>query len=334
MKMLHQKKSVLQIFRLLVQIAFFIFLPSLYYSTFQGIKQFYQSIMQGTFDLTALLPQMIEAIAIIPLTILLGRFFCGWMCAFGALSDFIYRITGEFVKVKLSERSDRILKSLKYVWLLVLIVVFWSFDITVLNALSPWNVFGMLATFGKTPDFSYVAANLFGGLLFLILILGASAVVERFFCRYLCPLGALLSLGSLLRIAKIRKPAEHCGNCRICTNQCAMGIPLYQKNIVKTGECINCMKCVTACPRHNVSLAVAGEDIRPVLASTMAVAAMTGMYYTVNLAERMTGVTTATAAVTPSSSAGTSSQDTSSDSSQSSSQQTVTSGDAKASSAA
>ena len=58
-----------------------------------------------------------------------------------------------------------------------------------------------------------------------------------------------------------------------------MGIPLYRLDTVRSGECIHCMKCVAACPRNNARLTVTGSDMRPLVAGTVAAAAMTGFTY-------------------------------------------------------
>jgi uncharacterized protein with FMN-binding domain/Pyruvate/2-oxoacid:ferredoxin oxidoreductase delta subunit len=284
--------SIIQVVKQLIQILFFIFLPALYVNAFAGIKQIYLALISQNFNLTQLMPQLLEAFIIIPLTIIMGRFFCGWMCALGAFGDFIYSISRKLFKVKfkMDEKVDQALKYVKYIVLTFLIFVVWSFNITVFSTFSPWDVFGMLAAVGKTPDFSYVAANLTGGLVLFILIVIASSFIERFFCRYLCPLGAVFAITSKLRIAKIRKSRTKCGNCRICTNNCAMGIPLYQTDAVNSGECIHCMKCVTACPRKNVTVTVSEKDVRPLMAGAAVVSVMTGLYYAGNLGMSSAGI--------------------------------------------
>lgn len=281
MKTKKLKIPVIRLLRTVTQIIFFILLPALYISAFSGIKQIYLSIYNSNFSVSAMLPQVIEAITIIPVTILAGRFFCGWMCAFGAMGDFIYMISQKLFKTKfkINEKVDRILKYVKYIVLLFLITAVWSIGIDTFSTASPWDAFGMLLTVGKAPDFAYVISNLLPALIVLVFIIAASFFVERFFCRYLCPLGAVFAIVSKLRIAKISKPKEKCGNCRICTRSCPMGIALYKKDESKSGECISCFECVSACPRKNVSLTISENDVRPVLASTMAVAVMTGVYY-------------------------------------------------------
>ncbi|MDP4144990.1 MAG: FMN-binding protein [Bacillota bacterium] len=286
------KISIVQVSRLLIQILFFIFLPSLYINTFAGIKQIYIAIIKQNVAFTQLIPQMIEVVVIIPFTIILGRFFCGWMCGYGAFGDFIYKLTNKVFKInfKVNENVDRVLKYFKYVILAFLIFIVCTFNITAFNTSSPWDVFGVVAAVGKMPDFSYAALNLTVGFILFILITIASMVVERFFCRYLCPLGAVFAITSKLKIAKIQKERTKCGNCRICTNNCAMGIPLYKYDVVNSGECIDCMQCVTACPRKNVTLTVSDNDVKPLIAGAAVVSAMTGLYYAGNLAVNAVGL--------------------------------------------
>jgi len=286
------KISITQLLRHLIQLIFFIFLPALYISTFNGIKQIYIAVINQSFSFTQLAPQLIEAVCIIPVTILMGRFFCGWMCSLGSFGDFIYGISRKIFKVKykINEEVDEALKYIKYFVLALLIAAIWSFDITIFKSYNPWDVFGLITAFGKLPDFSYIMVNLTGGLVLFILIVIGSAFVQRFFCRYLCPLGAVFAIVSKLRIAKLRKPSAKCGACRICTTNCAMGIPLYKAEEICSGECIQCMKCISACPRKNVTLTVSEKDVRPVIVGAAAVSVMTGFYYAGNLGINAAGI--------------------------------------------
>lgn len=288
------KISTIQVSRILIQIIFFIFLPSLYINTFHGIKQIYAAMITQNISINQLIPQLIEVIAIIPFTIILGRFFCGWMCAYGAFGDFVYKISHKVFDIdfKMNEDADKVLKYFKYALLAFLILVLCTFKITAFNTSSPWDAFGVLASVGKLPDISYAAANLTIGFILFILITIASMFVERFFCRYLCPLGAVFAITSKLRITKIKKERSKCGNCRICTNNCAMGIPLYKYDVVNSGECINCMQCVNACPRKNVTLTVSEKDVRPLVAGAAAVSVMTGTYYLGNFGVSSAGLNT------------------------------------------
>lgn len=296
-----KKVSVLQLFRLAIQILFFIFLPALYFQTLTGVKQLYLAVLHQQFS-AALWPQMTEVIVIIPVTLLAGRFFCGWMCAFGSFTDFIYQISQKLFhkKIRISEKADRWMKYLKYAVLLAIVVASWTMNASFFASSSPWDAFGMLVTAGKAPALSYVLSNLAAGFALLVLITAVSAFTERFFCRYLCPMGAIFSLVSRPKIVKIIKPSAHCGNCRACTNACAMRIPLYRMDSVDSGECIGCMKCVSVCPRGNVSVAVSERDVRPLAVGVTAAAMVAGMYCTADLALNRAGGNVPVAAVSQS----------------------------------
>ena len=288
-----KKMHFIAIFRLLIQIVSFVLLPALYINAFAGIHAIYTGIISNSFDIVALWPQIVEVVAILPITILFGRFFCGWMCAFGTLGDMIYLFSSKVLKIKfkMNETTDRVLKSIKYILLAFLVIVVWTLGIDTFTTSNPWDAFGFIFTFGKVPAIGYAISTLLPGTILLGLIMAGSLFVERFFCRYLCPLGAVFAIASRLRIAKIRKPTEKCGKCTICTKSCAMGIPLYKSDVVCSGECINCFKCVTACPRSNVSIAVAEKDLRPVVAGILMASVISGTYYAGSLAANSTALT-------------------------------------------
>ncbi len=279
MRLASKKISLLQICRTIIQILSLIILPELYINAFAGIKEIYSGIINQSFNFAQSIPQLVELIAIIPCTILIGRFFCGWLCAFGTICDIIYKISSRFLKIsfRMNSKADKILKYVKYVVLVLIIMIFWSFGKNYSSA-NPWETFGVLFGFRHLPDFSYAFSKYTAGFLILIAVFAASMLIERFFCRYLCPLGAIFTLLSKLRLTKIVKPSSECGNCRICTKTCAMGIDLYNKESTSSGECINCLKCISDCPRKNVSISYAGEYIRPAATVTLAVILITVTY--------------------------------------------------------
>lgn len=276
-----KKISTIKIFRTGVQLLFFVLLPELYVNAFLGIRIVYQGLLNHNFNFTSSFPHLISAISVIPLTILFGRFFCGWMCAFGTLGDFMFYIGRKVFKIKfkISEEMDQTLKYVKYVLLLFLVLIVWSIRDINISSFSPWDAFGSLLTFTGTPDFSYVIKEVTVGFIFFVMIMISSMFVDRFFCRYLCPLGAVFAIVSKLRFIRIKKPSAGCGKCRACTKNCPMGIPLYSVNRVDSGECIDCMNCVTICPRDNVSVDLVTVPANPAVVGAFAVTAMSGIYY-------------------------------------------------------
>ena len=276
---MNKRISKLQIFRFITQVIFLILIPGLFTLTFDGLKQAYLSVIKGDFNFVRLIPQLIEAIAVIPLTVLLGRFFCGWFCAFGSFSDFVYIISSKVFKTKykINPKLNSILKYLKYCILLLIIILIWTKDNRSLNILSPWNAFAQI---GELPQ---ALLQYLPGFIVLAFVAAGAMFVERFFCRYLCPLGAIFSVISRVRLFKIDKPAAACGKCRICTNSCPAGIELYKMEKVNSGECINCLKCIQACPRKNPQASICNAKLNSALAGAFAITAFTSLYSVSNL---------------------------------------------------
>lgn len=266
------KKS--QVLRHCIQLVLFLLLPGLYAMTFSELRTVYQMIIRGNLNFLQALPSLIEFVAVMSLTIIAGRWFCGWMCAFGAYNDLIYFISKKIFKgkFKVNEKVDSILKYTKYVILLSIIIISWTVGSNILESTSPWDVFGQIT------NLSNVISNLLIGLILLVLITIGAFFIERFFCRYLCPLGAVFSIISKLGITKINKPKADCGNCRACTVNCSMGLKLYKVDSTKGGDCINCLKCTEVCPRKNANVNILGQDFNATLTGSVAMATMLGLY--------------------------------------------------------
>jgi|GEM_PF-99305 len=266
------KKS--QVLRHVIQFILFLILPGLYSITFSELKIVYQMIIGGNFNFLQAIPNLIEFIAVMLLTIIMGRWFCGWLCAFGAYNDLIYSISKKIFKgkFKVNEKVDSILKYVKYVVLIFIIIVSWTMGSNILESTSPWDAFGQIT------NVSTIFSRLLIGVILLVLITIGAAFIERFFCRYLCPLGAVFAIISRVGITKINKPKDDCGKCRACTMNCSMGLKLYKVNGARGGDCINCLKCTEVCPRNNAKANILGQDVNENLAGSVAMAAMLGIY--------------------------------------------------------
>ncbi|OVE65039.1 ferredoxin [Clostridium diolis] len=266
------KKS--QVLRHCVQLILFLLLPGLYAMTFSELRTVYEMIIKGNFNFLQALPSLVEFVAVMFLTIIAGRWFCGWMCAFGAYNDLIYFISKKIFKgkFKVNGKVDSILKYVKYVILIFIIIISWTIGSNILESTSPWDVFGQIT------NISTVLSSLLIGLVLLVLITIGAFFIERFFCRYLCPLGAVFSIISKVGITKINKPKADCGKCRACTMNCSMGLQLYKADKVKGGDCINCLKCTEVCPRNNANANILGQDLNAALTGSVAMAAMLGVY--------------------------------------------------------
>lgn len=267
-----KKISPLQIVRAVIQLIAFVTVPALFITIFSSIGRIITSIAGGSFVLLDNLGRLVLILGVFLITLVWGRFFCGFICSFGAMQDLLNSI-GKLIpfKVKVPEKADKWLKLLKYAVLAFVAVGVWGFSVTGDTVWSPWTVFGIYSSLSGWSSLKYFLT--LGGALLLLIIIG-SLFIERFFCRYLCPLGALFSLAARFRIYSLNRKPEKCGNCKLCTAKCSMGIPLYKYDEVRSGECINCMKCTSVCPNENIS-----AETLPAISGTVAVTAVAGLYY-------------------------------------------------------
>ena len=267
-----KKISPTQIVRTVIQLIAFVTVPALFIIVFSSTGGIITSIAGGSFVLSENIGRIILILGVFLITLVWGRFFCGFICSFGTMQDLLNSI-GKLIpfKIKVSEKADKWLKLLKYAVLAFVAVGVWGFSVTGDTVWSPWTVFGVYSSFSGWSSLKYFLT--LGGVFLLLIIIG-SLFIERFFCRYLCPLGALFALVSRFRIYSLNRKPDKCGNCKLCTSKCSMGIPLYKYEKVRSGECINCMKCTSVCPNENIA-----ADTLPAISGVVAVTAIAGLYY-------------------------------------------------------
>lgn len=266
-----------QFIRHLIQTAAFILFPGLFIMVFSAARDILAAFMDGSFSASELFPQIILVFIVFLITALWGRFFCGFLCSFGMLQELIFFFSKRFIsgKVRIPERFDSVMKFLKYFILAFIVAGVWILALPVDSSWNPWGVFGILVS----GNFSIISSAIpTVGFIVLLAITVGSLFVERFFCRYLCPLGALFAVVSRKRLYKIRRQSDSCTNCGLCTKGCSMGIRIPEKNAVISGECIQCMQCLSICPKESLSASPAGA-----IAGTAAAAAIGGTVIVGNL---------------------------------------------------
>ncbi|MEK9509494.1 4Fe-4S binding protein [Gemmatimonadota bacterium Y43] len=163
-------------------------------------------------------------------TLLFGRVFCGFLCPFGALQDLLTRFVPRRFQRRVSEPTHRAGLSVKYVVLAVILV-----PALLGSRASIYPYFEPFGTvFFRSPSVLLWAIAL--------AFIAASARVPRFYCRYACPLGAALAIGSLVSINRIRR-VEHCTLCKVCENACPTGA--IRGAEIDFKECVRCNACET-----------------------------------------------------------------------------------------
>ena len=185
-----------------------------------------------------LIDSLILVVIPIVLSLFIGRFFCGWSCPIGAIQEFIHP---ENLKLRLPSLLDRTFSYFRFLLLVGGILLSWSAMFNVWNSYDP---FQSLFTF----KWSLTATSL------LIIIMIGSILIERFFCRYLCPLGAVLAITSRFSLFKMRPEPDACIACGKCSQPgvCSMQMvsslnPYTDIPTIESSECIICHRCANLC---------------------------------------------------------------------------------------
>jgi polyferredoxin len=185
-------------------------------------------------------------IATLLIAIIFRRVFCGLICPLGTLQELFGRIGMKIFRKKLiiPMPIDRLLRYLKYLGL-GLIVFFSAYTGSLVQrSYDPWVAYHHLSSSDLFSEFSI-------GFLILLLSLAGSLLYDRFFCKYLCPMGAFLALINKLGFFRIERNERTCIKCQACDRICPVNIEVSKEKIVHSPECINCNECVTTCPVPN-----------------------------------------------------------------------------------
>ncbi len=186
-------------------------------------------------------------VSILGVSLVMKKGFCGWICPIGTISQYSWMI-GEKIfgrNFNIGSFTDISLRSLKY-----LLLGFFLLFIGVAMVPNMMLLF-FITDYYKVVDvrmmkFFTEMSTLTMGV--LIALIGLSALYKNFWCRYLCPYGALLGLLSRMSPFKIRRNEEKCTHCHACTKHCPTLIDVEKKEVVKSAECFGCLTCVSRCP--------------------------------------------------------------------------------------
>jgi NapH/MauN family ferredoxin-type protein len=212
---------------------------------FGGVETLVTWIATGHFISRTHPSNLVLGLAVLVAVVLVGNVFCGWICPFGAVQDALtwLRKRAQLPQLAVPAGWDRWLRWGRFV---ILGVVLYCSVSTAKLWFSDYDPYVTL--FGLRWLFEFDASTMWVSLTLLAVIVGGSLVVDRFWCRYLCPLGAVFSVVGRFSLLRIRRSSKACTDCTMCDKPCPVGIAPSKAKPFVSSDCIGCMECVAACP--------------------------------------------------------------------------------------
>jgi polyferredoxin len=224
---------------------------------FGGVVSIYNLAMTGSLVRKVHGSALVLTVIVAATGVAFGPVFCGWVCPMGTVQELVSRIgrklIGERHNNVIPAGLDRYMRYLRYV------VLGWVIWVT---ARSGQLVFADFDPYYALFNF-WTGEVAVSALAILGVVLLGSLVVERPFCKYACPFGALLGLFNLIRVFGIKRSSRTCISCGLCDTACPMNIQVSSSGTVRDHQCVSCLECTSenACPRpRTVELAVGRID--------------------------------------------------------------------------
>jgi len=185
-------------------------------------------------------------VTFVAIAFLLRKAFCSWLCPVGTLSEYLWRAGREIFRrnFRLPRWFDIPLRGLKY-FLLGFFV--WAVANMPADSLEQFmhSPYGAIADVRMLNFFRYLGET--AAIVLGVLVI-ASVLIQNFWCRYLCPYGALLGIVSFFSPVRIRRSDETCIDCAKCAKLCPSSLPVDKLITIKSAECTGCLECVAVCP--------------------------------------------------------------------------------------
>lgn len=227
-----------------------------------GLESIYSLIFADTFIKKIFSGTLILLIITVVIALIFRRSFCGLICPFGALQEF-FGILGKSIFKKrfmIPDALDKPLRYLKYVVLVVTLFFAWTTSGLWVDKYDPWAAYGHMSAGIESLSTEYLI-----GFILLILTLIGSLLYDRFFCKYLCPMGAFYGIVAKLSPSKITRNEDTCVNCKLCDKSCPVNIKVSEVKEIKSAECINCQSCILSCPKNNtLEFKVKDKAVKPI----------------------------------------------------------------------
>jgi len=208
------------------------------YCPFGAIETAYLYITSGTFVHRVGYSNFILLFGLIIMGVLLKSGFCGWICPFGTVQEWLGNLGKKLFGNKkfIPENVDRYGRYIKYPLFILIIIATIISGRMIFRDYDPFIAFFHMG-FGELPWTAYMV-------MFIVLI--GSLFILRFWCRYFCPLAVIVGLIGKLGFYKIECDNEKCVVCKKCEKLCPMDIKIAKMGRIKTIECNSCLDCLEA----------------------------------------------------------------------------------------
>jgi ferredoxin-type protein NapH len=168
-----------------------------------------------------------------------GNFFCGWICPFGTVQDYIAKLSSLFIKkkFKMPYALQKYLQFSRYI-IFILFIIFIGNQLVKM----PYDSYKTFLAILGGREIEVLSMIFFAG--FLVI----SIFFDRPFCNYVCSEAVRYGVTSLTRVFSIKRDNAKCFNCKKCDQACPMNIKVSRVNHVRSGQCVNCFSCIGSCP--------------------------------------------------------------------------------------
>jgi polyferredoxin len=192
---------------------------------------------------------MFLLIAFLAMSFLFRKAFCSWLCPVGTISEYLWQLGRKMFRrnFHLPRWLDIGLRGLKY-----LLLAFFAWAV---GSMAPGEIasfmntpYGVIADVKMLNFFRFIGET---GIIVLVVLVVASVFIQNFWCRYLCPYGALLGITSLISPARIRRNTATCIDCAKCAKACPSALPVDTLITIRSAECTGCLECVAVCPARD-----------------------------------------------------------------------------------
>jgi polyferredoxin len=211
---------------------------------FGGVETLYTFVVSGLYVKKIHSAALVLAGIVMLLSVFFGPVFCGWVCPLGTVQEWVGKLGKKLFRRRYNHfvpaRLDQYLRYTRYFVLLWVLYVTATSGVLIFEAYDPYYA---LFNFWTT-EVAWTAIFILG------LVLLGSIFVERPWCKYACPYGAVLGITNLFRVFSIKRSTTTCKADGACSIMCPMNIEVDSKTSVRDHQCISCMECTSEaiCP--------------------------------------------------------------------------------------